>query len=628
MLYIILGIVLVVALSSFMKKKESVGTEEEQIEQIIEQSPQSDDIEEQVIAPPLNSETQPVGAYYEHSQAVAPVIVSEPPTPPLIVTELVAPPITSPAVSASTMYSSAGDIVHAQKSIKKDAYGLHWCNKNAELNLTDFVLKGPMVYWSDGSPGVPEPSCIDISLPFEFPNTDSSSSEGADSYASMSQLLRGSYLLWIAGGRNMIPPHSAIPATWFMGIERRVIVDRQDISVCILEVFRVLALIRNAPLYDLMEHFAVWASMNILMPEEQILRIIPTLLKVPSELFCFMLVNYSNSKLPLPSYLAFMLMNFSPLSDVKVPYSDVTLSEFSSIYKNKTNGGFIPITPRAKIPIAYVVANESIPKDKRKQEIIDIPDFFSDKTQFSSLIECWKEFSSKYEKGEFEQVSEVGERLEDRADWGDFIRDKLNGAEPPLVVPLSDIAEIMGIEQAEKPTSIERKDISEMARVEGFLVIPDLCVSGKSYSWNDPIGLSPVAMGEKISENYNAAALAFEFSSGILGDNSEEALLALLNKVISRFSLVRDELTRLNVLVKILKDFTPDPQNIGECIQVWFQEEDRGFIRDFFLGLLNPSYLEQLNTLLEIYSDPKDEELPVLMGEKFTELVGTLFRNR
>ena len=628
MFYIILGIVLIITVSAFIGKKKS--TEPPLTENIAgEPLPESVDVSAQVNTAEEQQDKIKEGEVIPDASIETPRETSE--------ITLVAPPLTSPEVNASTVYSSSGEIIRAPDSVKRDAYGLHWNNRNFELDVNGLVIKGAMVYWADGKPGIDEPSCIDITLPFDVDYTNHTKSN-VESYAMMTPSQRGGYLMWLAGGRNVIPADLSWAYLWFMGIERRALLDKQDISLCVVESLRTLPFARNDRLYKNLRHLAIWLAVKYMLPEDQILKIIQNMSDVPIDFFNIVLNNYCNAKLPLPSYLVYIIMCYSPISTKSVPYTENLINAFAGIYKAQTGGGLILKSPRSKIPLTYVSLNTSISENKRKQEIIDLPDFFVDTTQFKPLIDSWNDFIKQYETNLFEDDPA---KLEIKhVDWEPFIQENLEGGEAPLIIKLSALAIFLEIDQTEKPSSAVRKGISKIARIEGYLIIPELCIPGKEYDWEDNIALTPIDLGEKISDDYSTAALIYEFATALIGEHAGEygGIHEILYAIINYFTLENDELTRLNILHDIFYRKTPVPENLGECLQTWLKVEEREYIRNAIYEILKLSdsraeyakqISEKLHRILGIVPDTYEKIAAPLIetGEKLVSILSTLFRN-
>lgn len=655
MLYVILGIVIVVAMSALLRKPPVKGEDAGQNAQPPAaqgqapqgqmpqgQSPQGQAPQGQ--APQGQTPQAPAADAQQQAFSVAPIITQATPEAqePTDANTHVAPTISSSKSSASAVYSPKS--VPQSASTGKDAYGLHWTSRTSSLDVNGLVLQSPMVYWSESTPGVGEPSCIDMTLPYEIPSVDEPVLDGAESYQLMTPSQRGAYLMWIAGGKVLQPPHVSWPTLWFMGIERRVLFDKQDVPFCVYELLRMLPIIRWEQLNQAMQRLIVWLSVKTMIPEEQILRLITPLSHVPQELFSLLLYGYSSAELPIPSYLAYVIMRSSPLAfpDLKIPYTETLIDAFGIIYKKRAEGGLVPSKPRTKISVVYQPINKSLPESSRKLEVLDIPDFFKDPMPFSPLIEAWSEFTDRFQSGEFgEDHIDDTIPLERRADWEAYVNTKLNGAAPPLIVPLDELATLMQMDKSEKPTSAERREICETARVEGFLLVPELGVPGKEYDWYDNFALMKIAMGERISDSYNCCAFVFEFAAGIetkaIGRLS--GLSDITQRVMKRFSLAKVELDRFSVLSRIINEQKLSPENLGECLQVWYSQEDLEFIRDFMYTLLAPAgrAVDEREALLKTTAEvlgvkaeynKEHDKFPMELGEKLISIIASLFKNK
>lgn len=630
MLYIILGIVLVVTISAFIGKNKPTGkipkeTGEAEPANVFMQDASSQAQENSLITTTIDKTTDETAESKSDE--------------PMNVGSLVATPLTSPGVSGSTVYSSSGEIIRAPDSVKRDAYGLHWSNRSSELNVNGIILRGAMIYWADGKPGIDEPSCIDITLPFEISDTEYAKDK-APSYAMMTPSQRGGYLTWLAGGRNQIPADPLCITLWFMGIERRALLDKQDITFCVVETLRMLPYIRNEKLYSYMKNLSIWLTVKYMLPEEQILKLVQNMKDAPVEFFNVILGTYSNAKLPLPSYLAYIVMCCSPIARKTAPYNENLINAFALIYKNQTNGGLILKTPNSEISLSYISFNTSISESKRKQEIIVLPDFFVDIMQFKPIINSWNDFIKKYEENCFEDESD-GLKIK-QIDWEPFIRKNHKEGELHLITKFSSLASFLEIDQSEKPSSVERKEISEIARIEGYLIIPDLCISGKEYGWEDSIALTPIALGEKISDDYSSAALMLEFITALTGENAGEfgGAEGILNKTARYFCLENEELNRLNILPSIFGERTQEPDNLGECLHTWLKTEEREYIRDFVFDMLELSndpdtaphivqISEKLHKLLDVNIETQENiTITPETGEKIVHILSDLFKNK
>ena len=108
---------------------------------------------------------------------------------------LSAKPVTAPDLASGATYSAhapAGEespyglSTEPKKKAQAQANLLRWCGRVGNIQLENITVPGPVAYWSNGECATPEPSCIDITLPVEFPKqSDELPADGADSYANM-----------------------------------------------------------------------------------------------------------------------------------------------------------------------------------------------------------------------------------------------------------------------------------------------------------------------------------------------------------------------------------------------------------------------------------------------------------
>ena len=607
---------------------------------------------------------------------------------------LSAAPISSPSAVNSATYSTVAptalktDSPYSYSSSEElqkphsDPSLLRWCGRTGSLQIGEFILHGPVTYWSDGPSKTPEPCCIDITLPVEFPDPDTGSEdiveafppESSVSYAEMSPQARGFYLTWLAGGRIQPPPHASCPLLWFYGVERRTLVDKLDLGVCLAEVFRLLPLLRWEPLRQAITHFAIWLSAKIWLPEEELLGVCRSLPQVPQELFNLILKPYADTKLPLPSAVAFTLMRASALlyrtalEDKKdpselenmpfIPHSQALLERFVPLYKNTCSGGLILRKPKTSMFLACSPTNPSLASEKgASASVLELPDFFTDLTDFAPLFPVWRDFLRTVQLDSTQtSAAKEAESLADRPDLEGFVQTlkaempKREGAEEtgstPVLTDLAALGDVMNIEHGgpeEKARGGDRRKIVEVARVEGYLVLPDLGVSGKEYRWGDPIALVPLELGERLSDHYNSSALLLEFASAATGASTSETVKTYRTHLDDYFSLSSDDHKRLLALEPLLLRNPPDPKSLGEFFQLCFQTEEREVLERFLTRFLKESGgkgpEEDLRVLLDLPPIPlepepnpeedgklEQEKNPLELGEEVASILAPLFR--
>ena len=547
---------------------------------------------------------------------------------------LAAEPLSSPHALNSATYTSAasqaaGDSPYAygntidEAKPKPETTLLRWSGKTGSLQIGDLTIRGPVAYWSDGPSSTSEPSCIDIKLPVEFPipgGENEIPSEGAASYNEMTPLQRGVYLRWLAEGRMQPPPHACYPLVWFFGLERRVLVDRLDMGICISEAFRLLPFLRWESLRQGLIKYITWLAAKLWLPEEEILAFSRSLASVPKEILNMLLRPYADSRLPLPSVVAFTIMRASSLAaenglgqSQAFLHSDDLLMQFAAKYKAKCAGGLILVKPKASVFVAYAPTNPTLIGDKKLVGgVLELPDFFKDTENFAPLIAAWKEFLKDAFPAEIEPLK-ASDELEARPDWDSFVRriqglpdavdspqDEEGVFSEPVMTNLSALADLVGIagqKDGKKIEAADRKKISDAARVEGFLIIPHMGIAGKEYLWNEPVVLTPFPPGDRLSQDYSAAALTLEYACALTGLSDPHTLEIMRGALGDYFSLSSEDYARLEALSSVLASSAPlagetaesrmDPNNLGESMQFWLQQEQRVLFGNFMVRFLS-----------------------------------------
>jgi len=554
---------------------------------------------------------------------------------------LAAEPLSSPHALNSATYTSiapqtvAGDSPYAyghtadEAKPKPEATLLRWGGKTGTLQVGETTIKGPVAYWSDGPSSTPEPSCIDIRLPVLYPGGDTEiPSEGAASYNDMTPVQRGIYLRWLAEGRMQPPIHTCYPLVWLFGLERRVLVDRLDMGLCIAEAFRLLPFLRWESLRQGLIKFITWLAAKMWLPEDELLAFSRALPSVPKEILNMLLRPYADSRLPLPSVVAFTVMRTSQLAEENgltqpqpFPHSEELLAQFALKYKAKCSGGIILAKPKTSVFVAYAPTNPTLANDKNLAGgVLELPDFFKDTENLAPLVAAWKDFLKDVFPPEAAPVKALDE-LEARPNWDSFIKSALGIPESedfpqlqdsgistaPIMTNLGAIADLMGIDRvtdgknSKKIDAANRKKMSDAARVEGFLFIPHMGIAGKEYHWNEPVALTSFPPGEALSQNYNSAAFTLEYTCALTKQIDLHSLELMRGMLGEYFSLSQEDTARLEALSQILAASAAltgeaaarmNPINLGEAMQFWVQQEQRslfGYFMTRFISSL-PSF--------------------------------------
>ncbi|MBQ3403011.1 MAG: TerB N-terminal domain-containing protein [Synergistaceae bacterium] len=510
---------------------------------------------------------------------------------------LSAKPVTDPDRASGATYSShapAGEdspyglSSEPKKQAQAQSNLLRWCGRSGNVQLGNIVVPGPSAYWSNGEPATPEPSCIDVTLPVEFPQQgDELPADGAESYPAMSPLQRGIYLTWLSGARIQPPLHICYPAIWLYGIERRTIIDKLDLGMCINEAFRLLPLLRWDNLKDNLVRFITWLAIKTWLPDEDLLALCKKMNVVPEGLLDILLNSYANSMLPLPSAVAFTVMRtcmkLRREGQPQIQHSDESLQKFTPIYKELCKGGLILIKPQSTLKISYKPSNPSVTLSKKDNESVEVPDFFADMSVFKPLMDSWEVFLAAKKKDEpVPDLSDIAER----PDFAGFIETlRPEGSDLPLIATLGNIGRLMkfSTSQDAKLTGKERKAIVDTAQVEGWQILPDLGISGRVYSWDDKILLLELPLGTQLSQQYRVASFILEFTCASIAADEDRVFEPLRRRMNDYFTLTDDDNLRLEAQRPLNLPTQYGPEYYGEFLCSWLSENERKSIKGMIL---------------------------------------------
>ena len=547
-----------------------------------------------------------------------------------------------------------------QQQPQNSASDLIWAGKGSRIEVKGIALPGPMVYWSNGSAKINEPSSIDITLPVKI-DENIGQPEIPSSYEAMSPEQRSAYLRWLSRGRMGTSSPSYF-RLWFFGIERRAIYEKKDAALCLGEISSRLPTLLENPSLPVILRFLTCVAVMIKYPTEKLALDLRHITNLPQDILNVLLAPYANSEMRVPPLIAYTVMRNAYSGSSPVMHNNEQLSMFAATYTEVTDMGMKLVRPKATAYVSYFPTNPTL-SGKKPLANIEAPDFFKNPSQFSTLTQIWdyvrdlklqnptppprkKHKLAEKKTNENDSDSERNEnKLEEsgiaenipisldqqmRADLDSFINEKLQNQHDPLIISLLELSDLIELEIGERPTGAQRRGISEIARAGGRLLIPDLGIAGKVYHWEDLVSLAWIEIGDRVSDAFRTASILFEFASSFTGgaiDITERKLFShkpterkkklknILERLTVHFELNKDELDGLSVLLHIFEHQSVDPQNLSASFQNWLQMEDRMLLRDFFFRLCAPSgdsyakerdeFLTSLSTLLAVEGRPQ-----------------------
>ena len=138
-----------------------------------------------------------------------------------------------------------------QKKITDRPRELRWFNTGEPVAVGPYKLQDPMVYISNGSHREDEVSCINLQLELgQNSPAPRISLKTQLSYALLSPTQRANYLRWLSHGRFGALDDIGFAYLFFCGLERRLLMDRQDQVRVLEEVTRLLDTYPASGLFD------------------------------------------------------------------------------------------------------------------------------------------------------------------------------------------------------------------------------------------------------------------------------------------------------------------------------------------------------------------------------------------
>ena len=118
---------------------------------------------------------------------------------------------------------------------------IQWASLDDVIDVAGYHIEKPITYWSSGKTNKFEASCIGKHLRVKKAEIEPQGKLGYwPSYSQMTPEQRGFYLYWLATGRNEPLREIGYAFVYFYGLEKRALMDGEDIHIIMQEVLRLL----------------------------------------------------------------------------------------------------------------------------------------------------------------------------------------------------------------------------------------------------------------------------------------------------------------------------------------------------------------------------------------------------
>lgn len=495
---------------------------------------------------------------------------------------------------------------------------LTWLGANTTFELGNWRLPEPLAYFSSGSCPEDDASCIDVRLPTGRPMQEIAGALGYwPRYRLMSPEQRANYLAWLASGRTAPLNDIGYVFVFFYGLERRTLVDGQDLYPILSEVVRLLERypssnsfngysrgfiafsLARAGLDTLSESWFSYLVEKPALPETEAGRAVA-------------LGWMYQKERPLPAPFAQQIAAQDPLAQRSVVLDRVreqfdTL--FAEKYRTRFGDGIVLKAAKRALSLPYHPGSPTLLTSRSAADHLTahIPHVLGIHSQFKPLIALWNEcveelrpLSRQVGKGvsvnsraAYDALPEALKKTTEHPDARRWQQVAARHARPGglAVVPAAELAALLGTERGAKLTVRQSQELAQVAQDVGFAIEPDARRTRRAYGVEDGMALFRLegdASTAAEQGTYPAAALILELGLAMAaadGAVDPEEVSIVASFIESQFELALPEARRLEALKTLLVDRPPSLAGIGRRMQELLNEEQRTALAHLLIGV-------------------------------------------
>lgn len=454
-----------------------------------------------------------------------------------------------------------------------------WFGRGSRLELTGgfgMTLEAPYAYFVNGGDDAAsiEPAAVNLRLAIgETAEANDAALPYYPQYAHLTIGQRRYYLDWLAGGRRHIPSQIGYAHLYFYGLERRLLVDRQDVREVFKAVLRLMNVCRHAEPAERRDMpYASSLLWHVLVREADLFTpadlqtIVPRFLEIATEdELAAVLSFWVRQNKPMPSWLAFPVARQLPKSQRSVVTQragDELQQLFAQRYTLQFGEGLLLRASKRDKRFAYRPANRFLEPSE-----ITAPNPAGLLSQFDDLAELWNGCVADLKRLSTLKVSDSAETLDV---WRATPTELRQAVDHPLTEALTkfiaeragdsgdvrvtprDVATVIGIASDAKLTLPTSRRIAEAVAETGYCLEPDARLTGRAYADAEPIVLF-LNLSDTPLDTAKYAAASTMLNVGFLvaaaDGQAEDAELGLLTQQLeAAFSLNDTEQRRLEAL--------------------------------------------------------------------------------
>ena len=472
--------------------------------------------------------------------------------------------------------------------------------------IKGFTLQDPLTYAGVGGTrhnGAEDPSQLDPSSEVE----QAPAHEPLNYwpwFATLSPAQRWHYLSWLSYGKQVLPEETGFLFLYYYGLERRVLMDKEDHALVVSEMLRFLDLDQqrqNPALGRSYRGYAInllWmlACANFGYTTPETLRRVAT--HTRSWAWDHVLAACAwciANKTPLPSWLALELARDLPESRRSVVIDrvgDSFQSLFNTRYRERFGDGILLVEDPRRFTYRYQPASPAL-----GEATVTIPTPKNHHQQLAPISALWNSCIEDLKK--LSKVADTGEDLsveayealpeELRRDLDHPLGEKVTELASQdtarsgcATVAVGKLADLIKIPPRERLTPTQARKLAGTIEQCGHGIEPDARFTGKAYGWNQVLALFRMPNESEFDQQrYVAAACMLRLGCVVAladGSATERELETLVTHVQEAFALTVAETARLSALRTLLLRDKSDALSVPARLQEVLNEKQRAAV--------------------------------------------------
>lgn len=493
-----------------------------------------------------------------------------------------------------------------------------WCGKGKTAVVGRYKLSDALVYTYDGRSDPVEASCIDLRLPIGRPEQEPRGSLGYyPTYSRLTSGQRANYLRWLADGRTGPLNDIGYAFLYFYGLERRLLVEGQDLSPIVKETVRLLETYDFSGSFDgYLSRFLSYslAKSGIGALKEKWFKAIfeKSRTQRDEQQFAVGLAWFYLQQRPLPAHWAMRVAKLDPRSPRSVVLDRLPEQFrvlFAKRYEERFGEGMLLRAAKRDREVIYRPANPSLIDGFDSLTVIEpvrVPNVPGIQSQFEPLVRIWsscieelKPLNRVIAKGAEVTTRAVYEALPkhlkaetehpDKALW-ERLTTEYAREDGSVVMPAGSLASTQGIEERPKLTAKQSTSLANTAHEVGFMIEPDFRITGQPYKWNDSVALLRPEERPSLPADgrYAGAALMLELGMYVAASDGEiegEEVNHIASFLESQFLLDPQDVRRLEALKQVFLNQHPSINGIGKRLKATLSAEQLESVGEFLIGI-------------------------------------------